>query len=54
MDIRLNTLSVFMAHELDFSWVKIVTTGVANRNQDPVKTFYDYYKISLHHNAAAN
>ncbi len=25
MDIRLNTLSVFMAHELDFSWVKIVT-----------------------------
>ncbi len=25
IDIRLNTLSVFMAHELDFSWVKIVT-----------------------------
>ncbi len=25
MDIRLNTLSVFITHELDFSWVKIVT-----------------------------
>ncbi len=25
IDIRLNTLSVFITHELDFSWVKIVT-----------------------------
>ncbi len=30
MDIRLNTLSVFMAHELDFSWVKIVTVIYVN------------------------
>ncbi len=28
IDIWLNTLSVFMAHELDFSWVKIVTISI--------------------------
>ncbi len=33
---------------------QLISTGVTNRNQDPVKTFYDYYKIRLHHNAAAN
>ncbi len=35
IDIRLNTLSVFITHELDSSWVKIVTTGVASIKHGP-------------------
>ncbi len=31
IDIWLNTLSVFMVHELDFSWVKIVTMAKTRR-----------------------
>ncbi len=35
MDIRLNTLSVLMAHELDFSWVKIITAPKKDKSPGP-------------------